>query len=95
MDNERLIRSRGFVMIQRRMLWVNRDLRIAFSHEATRDGDIRWLQQAISERVPPNNFVFHFSRVPEDSQVCREILAEIGLPGLVPLVRVATVADSV
>lgn len=91
-ENEHLLRSRGFVMSRRRMLWVSRDLRMAFSHEAVQDSDPRLLQRAVDQRVPPTDFVFHFSQVPEDLQVCRDILAEIGLQNLVPYVRIATVA---
>ena len=79
-------------MSRRRMLWVSRELRMAFSHEAVQDTETHWLQRVLSERVPPTDFVFHFSQVPEDLQVCREILAEIGLPSLVPVVRLATIA---
>jgi hypothetical protein len=92
MDNEHLLRSRGFVMIRRRMLWISHDLRMAFTHEAVQDSDTRRIQKALSERIPPSDFVFHFSQVPEDTQICREILAEIGLPNLVPYIRVTTVA---
>ncbi len=79
-------------MSRRRMLWVSRELRMAFSHEAVQDARTHRLERDLSERVPPTDFVFHFSQVPEDLQVCREILAEIGLPSLVPQVRLATIA---
>lgn len=92
MDNETLLRSRGFVMIRRRMLWVSQDMRMAFSHETVQDRDTLWLERALSERVSPTDFVFHFNQVPEDPQVCREILAEIGLPKLLPYVRLASVS---
>jgi hypothetical protein len=91
MENEDILRSRGFVLIRQRMLWISHDLRMAFSHEAVRDRDSHWLGQALSERVPPTDFVFHFNEVPEDIQLCREILREIGLPNLVPYMRVATI----
>jgi hypothetical protein len=94
-DREQLLRSRGFVMSRRRMLWISRELRMAFSHEAVQDMDTRWFQHALSEQVPPTDFVFHFIQIPEDLQVCREILAEIGLPNLVPQVRVATIVATV
>jgi hypothetical protein len=64
---------------------------MAFSHEAVQDAETHWFQHAISERVPPTDFVFHFSRVPEDLQACTEILAEIGLSNLVPQIRLATI----
>lgn len=91
MENEDILRSRGFVLIHRRMLWISHDLRMAFSHEAVRDRDSHWLGRALSERVAPTDFVFHFNQVPEDIQLCREILREIGLPNLVPYMRVATI----
>jgi hypothetical protein len=72
------------------MLWISQDLRMAFSHEAVQDRDMTWLQQALSERVPETDFVFHFSEVPEDLQLCREILKEIGLPNLIPYARIAS-----
>lgn len=79
-------------MSRRRMLWLSRELRMAFSHEAVQDAATQWLQHALLERVPPTDFVFYFSQVPEDLQVCREILAEVGLPSLVPCVRLATIS---
>jgi hypothetical protein len=92
LDREQMLRSRGFVMSRRRMLWLNRELRMAFSHETIQDAETQRFQHALSERVPPTDFVFHFSRSPEDLQVCTEILAEIGLSNLVPQVRLATIA---
>jgi hypothetical protein len=65
---------------------------MAFSHEAVQDAETLWFRQALSERVPPTDFVFHFSQVPEDLQICREILAEIGLLSLVPQIRLATIS---
>jgi hypothetical protein len=79
-------------MSRRRMLWVSRELQMAFSHEIVQDAETQWLQRALSERIPPTDFVFHFSQVPEDLQVCGEILTEIGLSGLVPHVRLARIS---
>jgi hypothetical protein len=92
MNNEDLLRSRGFVMVRRRMLWISQDLRMAFSHEAVQDRDMVWLKNALLEHVPPTDFVFHFSQIPEDLQVCREILGEIGLPDLVPYARITSLS---
>jgi hypothetical protein len=74
------------------MLWVSREIRMAFSHEAVQDAQTQWFQHALLERVLPTDFVFHFSQATEDLQTCREILAEIGLPSLVPQVRLAAIA---
>ncbi|MFZ0248277.1 hypothetical protein [Candidatus Binatus sp.] len=80
--------SRGFTLMRHRMLWINRDLRIAFSYEAARDHGAGWLTHALAERVPETDFVFHFSQVPANTQVCREILNELAMPYLTPYVRV-------
>jgi len=67
---------------------------MSFSHEAVQDAKTSWIRQALSECVPPTDFIFHFGQVPEDLQVCREILAEIGLPDLIPHARLGTIAVS-
>ncbi|MGH7812642.1 MAG: hypothetical protein ACREQI_01385 [Candidatus Binataceae bacterium] len=90
MANEDLLRSRGFVLSHRRMLWVSHRLRMAFSHEVIRDRDSAWLSHALSERIPPTDFVFHFGQIPEDTQLCRQILLETGLPNLVPQIRITS-----
>src|SRR5579862_4281001 len=82
LGKEQLLRSRGFLMNRRRILWTSRELRIAFSHENVQDADIVWLQHAISDRVPPSDFVFQFSQIPKDLLALREILTEAGLPNL-------------
>src|SRR5260370_32305493 len=87
MDNETILRSRGFTLMRNRLLWINRNLRMAFSYEAARDHDRRWLSRALAERVPETDFVFHFSQAPEDIQVCRDILSELAMPHLDPKVR--------
>jgi hypothetical protein len=88
MDNETILRSRGFTLMRNRLLWINRNLRMAFSYEAARDHDGRWLTKALSEHVPETDFVFHFSQAPDNPQVCRDILGEVALPSLVPYIRV-------
>lgn len=90
MDNEDTLRIRGFLLMRKRMLWCNRDLRMAFSHEAARDHDARWLQDALAEKVPSTDFVFYFNEIPHDLQFCHDILNELGMPGIVPYVRLAT-----
>ena len=93
MGNEDILRSMGFVLIRKRGLWVSHELRMAFSYEALQDNDQTWLRRRLNERVPPTDFVFHYSqRYPEDLQECTKILNEIGLPGLTPYVRVATLS---
>ncbi len=76
------------------MLWLSRELRMAFSYEAVQDGSIRWLERAVSEQIPATEFVFHFSEVPEDPRVCREILEEVGLRDLTPRIRSEAIAAS-
>ena len=90
MDNEQALRARGFLLMRKRMLWCNRGLRMAFSHEAARDHDARWLKDALAEQIPMTDFVFYFNEIPSDLRVCRDILNELGMPGLVPYVRLAT-----
>jgi hypothetical protein len=90
MDNEDTLRMRGFLLMQKRLLWCNRELRMAFSHEAARDHDARWLREALAEQIPSTDFVFYFNQIPSDLQVCRDILNELGMPGISPQVRLAT-----
>lgn len=88
MDNESTLRAHGFVLMRNRLLWINRNLRIAFSYEVARDRDSNWVNHAVDESVPETDFVFHFSQVPEDTQICREILNELAMPHLTPYIRV-------
>jgi hypothetical protein len=90
MDNESILREAGFVELPERMIWISRDRRISFSHQAIRDHDSHWLRDHLAERVPTTDFVFHFNSPPENVHVCNEILAQIGLPALRAHVRVAT-----
>lgn len=91
MGNEDILRSRGFVLIRKRGLWVSHELRMGFSHEALRDNDAVWLKRMLSERVPKTDFVFHYSR-DMNTRDCVAILQEIGMPNLTPFVRLATVS---
>jgi hypothetical protein len=61
---------------------------MAFSYEAARDHDVGWLSHALAESVPESDFVFHFGQVPQNMQICREILNELAMPNLVPYIRV-------
>lgn len=66
---------------------------MAFSYEALQDNDQECLRRKLNERVPVTDFVFHYTRrYPEDLQECTKILNEIGLSGLIPYVRVATLS---
>jgi len=45
-----------------------------FSHQFVRERDHRGLNHHLAHQVPETDFVFHFVQVPEDIQVCQEIL---------------------
>jgi hypothetical protein len=86
------LRKAGFVENPIRELWFNRGRRMAFTHEALRDMGPSWLDRYLAEKVPPQDFVFHMSRVPSDLQTCQDILKEIHLPNLRANVRLVTFA---
>ena len=85
MDNEETLRAAGFARIHKRRLLVSRDRRMAFSHEALRDHDSRWLGSKLLEDVPDGEFRFQ-SNSPLNLKVCMEILEELGLSALTPMV---------
>jgi hypothetical protein len=90
MSNERILRACRFFALPNRELWVSTDLREAFSYEAVDGHDTPWLNQHLADRPPRKEFWFYFNNAPEKAdEVCREVLAEIGLPELEPQVRLA------
>jgi len=88
MSNESILRACRFSALPNRELWVSTDLREAFSYDAIHDHDTQWLNQHLADRPPSREFWFYFNIAPENADaVCREILAEVGLPELQPRVR--------
>ena len=73
------LKASGFVKMPSRGMWVNRKLRMAFSYEAVEDIKPAWLDAHLAEDVYEHDFVFFFSKVPENTQVCNEILKELGV----------------
>jgi len=63
--------------------WVNEDARIAFNNEGVEDAASSWLDTAITEKVPPVNFVFYFAYGTKmDEGLCNEMLERLGLSKL-------------
>jgi hypothetical protein len=94
-NKEAILVRFGFVWHPERMLWIGHDRRMAFSEECVQDLDSQWLMRLVQENVPETDFVFHFTRAPDNMNgVCAEILGEIGLPTLRPYVRLATLQAS-
>lgn len=90
MLNESTLINSGFVHYPERRLWLNHDLRMAFSHQALRERHPQWLKDRLAEVIPDTDFVFHFNVVPGNIQICIDVLKEIGLPTLRPYVRLAS-----
>jgi hypothetical protein len=63
---------------------------MAFSQQAIREMDPRWLVRHVAEKAAPSDFVFYFNLPPRDIQVCDEVLTEIGLPKLRANIRLAS-----
>jgi hypothetical protein len=94
MSNESILEACSFFVLPKRELWISTDLNEAYSYEVISDHDSRWLNERLADRPPAREFWFYFTVAPENAdEVCREILAEIRLPGLQPIVRTPT--DSV
>ncbi len=88
---EKLLNA-GFLEIPSREMWYSRERRMAFSHQAIREMDPRWLERHLAEKVDEggsDDFVFHFVSPPKDIQNCNEILKEIGLSKLHANIRLA------
>lgn len=81
MDNEAMLENSGFAYSPKRILWINRDRRMAFSGEAVADHDSSWVQERLDNTVPEKEFWFWFSgEIPKDfKDTCWSILAEVGL----------------
>jgi hypothetical protein len=76
-------------------LWVSTDLRVAFSYEVIHDHDTQWLNQRLADRPPASEFWFYFNVSPENAdRKCQEILAEVGLPALRPVLRLVSPVES-
>ena len=95
MANLEKLLNAGFVEIPSREMWYSRERRMAFSHQAIREMDPRWLERHLAEKVGEggsDEFVFHFVNPPKGIQNCIEILKEIGLSKLHANIRLATLA---
>jgi|HubBroStandDraft_4_1064222.scaffolds.fasta_scaffold2594105_1 hypothetical protein len=90
MANLAKLQEAGFTEIPKRELWFSRELRMAFSQQAIREMDPRWLVRHVAEKAAPSDFVFYFNLPPRDIQVCDEVLTEIGLPKLRANIRLAS-----
>jgi len=76
-NSERILKAARFVENRKRSLWFSHEERKVFSHEVLRDHESAWLNRALAEQVPENEFRFY--RNTSDLEVCNEILAEMGL----------------
>jgi hypothetical protein len=82
-SNERILKGCRFLSLPNRELWVSPDLREAFSYEMIDGHDTQWLNQHLAGPTAEEGVLVLFNDAPENTDdVCREILAEIGLPGL-------------
>jgi hypothetical protein len=64
---------------------------MAFSHQIIRDHGPQWLKERLAEQVADTDFVFHLNRIDDNSgETSRKVLAEIEMPHLQPLLRIAT-----
>lgn len=96
MDHEAILKMAGLVELPERKLWVNPDLRKAFSDEAIRDHDSQWLNEHLAEEVPAAEFWFYFNSVPDNAnQTCREVLVLLRLYTLEAIVRIGTFPHTV
>ncbi len=60
--------------------WIfHRSLRMCFEYSAVRDADEKWLDECLTETVPPNDFVFYFKPANVASRKCEEQLARMDL----------------
>ena len=98
MDREKTLKDRGFMEDNTRRLWISRDLRKAFSHDAVRDYDSQLFEKLLNESVPDSLFRFYMHVVPENFATtdALAVLKQLGLSQLraeIPLVRM-TVRDT-
>jgi hypothetical protein len=86
MDNETILKDAGFEYLAKRMLWINRNQRMAFSGEAVSDHDAVWVQERLNKTVSEGEFWFWFSGdIPNSfSEDSLNVLAEVGLSKLRP-----------
>lgn len=90
MNSEVLLKAAGFLKNENRALWFSHEQRKSFTFQVLRDygRDAAWLKSKLAETVPPSEFWFHMNFVPENSDICLDILVELGLR-LTPIVKAA------
>jgi hypothetical protein len=84
------LKSAGFFEIPVRQMWVSHDSRKAFSHQALRDHDHRWLLERFDDTVPDGSFYFYFNNPDGKAAGCLTILYEIGHPDLQAAMPIST-----
>ncbi len=83
--NRATLEAAGFRENHDTMVWLSRDQRKAFSHEAMSDNDSRWLTQRLVEELPSAEFWFYFSFISDDPMPgCKQILTKMQLAHLTP-----------
>jgi hypothetical protein len=80
----------GYVRDPVRELWFSRHRRRAFSYEALSDHDSRWLERKLLDDVPEGEFRFY--RNTSNLKACIEILNQLGLGDLKPVLVKASLS---
>lgn len=84
-SNKETLKSRGFIDLEHRRLWVSPDLRMAFSYQAIRDYSPKQLRLMLDRPVDSGKFYFCTSNGPDDSGLEEfSILKEMRLSNLQP-----------
>jgi len=92
MENETILKNSGFLELPTRELWVSREQRKVFSHDALRDHDSRWLHDRLREAVPKGECFFYFNVVPKNfAEESLRILDEISESNLQPVARLGVI----
>jgi hypothetical protein len=92
-ENEKLLKQVGFILMPHRGLWISHKHRRAFSVEAVSDYNLPDLEKFLMEAVPKDAFWFYFGGVVPDNFKHQgfEVLKELNLPDLQPEAAVARV----
>ena len=89
MNNEDRLKNAGFTYHPERVVWINRDRRMAFSDEAVADSNSGWIQERLDKTVADGEFWFWYSIIPPNfKEICWDVLAELGMSNLRPMVPV-------
>lgn len=87
MNIEETLKAAGYAYDHARMSWFNRSARKIFSEDVLRDHDLNWLRLQFSEPVPTDQFWFYFNSAPTDPSVCVDVLRQLRLSELAPVVK--------